>query len=162
MNERLSVEAENKFVTDTQNWPINPYFVSEDPVTGSEDQTKQVKPETIQPVLPKQDLKIQSIKSFSSWQSLVKETIAWINKNIHPARIVSISVVLHHSTTAGQCTIFYDNSSDDYMRMKIKPVAQCYISGAIVETAKNWEAHHTDVMNTANKLKDNGGILCIS
>lgn len=48
------------------------------------------------------------------------------------------------------------------MRMKIKPVAQCYISAAIVETAKNWEAHHVDVMNTANKLKDNGGVLSIS
>ena len=86
----------------------------------------------IVPVIPGQDLKIHSIKSFGSWQSLVKDTVEWINKNIQPTRIISISVILHHSTKAGQCNIFYNNSNDDYMKMKIKPVAQCFISAAIV------------------------------
>lgn len=97
-----------------------------------------------------------------AWKDLVKETVDWVNKNIHPIRIISISVVLCHSTKAGQCTIFYNDAKDEYMRQRITPVLGHYLSAALVDTAKTWDNHHKDVMRTAAELGASGGVLCVS
>lgn len=97
-----------------------------------------------------------------SWQDLVKDTVNWVNKNIHAVRIISISVVLCHSTTAGQCTIFYNDAKDDYMKRKIAPLAGYGLSAGIVNTGKSWDKHHEDVMKTAAELGSSGGVICVS
>jgi len=111
---------------------------------------------------PTQNLKVETIRSHKSWASLVSETVNWVNKNIHPLRIISISVVLCHSTKAGQCSIFYNDSKDELMKQKISPFVDHCLSAAIVDTAKNWEGHHKDVLKTASDYSAGGGVICIS
>lgn len=92
----------------------------------------------------------------------MKDTVNWVNKNIHPMRIISISVVLCHSTKAGQCTIFYNDAKDDFMKQKIAPFTEHCLSAAIVETAKSWDGHHKEVLKVAGQFSNGGGIICIS
>lgn len=92
----------------------------------------------------------------------MKDTVDWVNKNIHPSRIISIAVVLCHSTAAGQCTIFYNDSKDECMKRKISPFLGYGLSAALVDTGKNWDNHHKDVMKTAAEVSSSGGVIGVS
>lgn len=59
-----------------------------------------------------------------------------IKKHIHPARVISILVLLFHSTNVGQYTIFYNNLDNQYIKEKIAPLSGNYLSAAIDETGK--------------------------
>ena len=85
-----------------------------------------------------QVIKQHTIRSHKPWKELVKETVDWVNTNIHPMRIISFSVVMCHSTGAGQCTIFYDDSKSTFINFKIKGFLEYALSGVLIESTKTW------------------------
>lgn len=89
----------------------------------------------------------------------MKEVVNWVNGKIHPMRVMSFAVVKCHSTTAGQCTIFYDDSKSDLMRDRLRPYLDYCLSAAIVETGKSWDKHHDEVAKTCQTLIGGGNII---
>lgn len=48
------------------------------------------------------------------------------------------------------------------MKLRIAPFIQYGLSAAIVDTGKNWDSHHKDVMKTAAEVSSNGAIVGVS
>lgn len=89
----------------------------------------------------------------------MKDVVHWVKKNIHPCRIVGFSVVLCHSTTFGQCTIFYDNSKSHQLENKIRQYLNYTLAAALVQTSKSWDSHHKEVLKNMSQMTEVGNVV---
>lgn len=89
----------------------------------------------------KSNIKIHSVRSKNSWLGTITEAANWVNTNINPLKIRSITTVLCHGDESGMVTIYYDDSPNDIYYGN-SPVL-------VFETArdtKSWASHQSDVV----------------
>ena len=101
--------------------------------------------------------KEHTIRTFSSWKSIIEEAEKWVNTNIHVARVASISMVYCHATGAGKATIYYNAAKDDILQSKIKQLCEYGLSHAMMDTYNNWGKQQEKTLVSMNKINQVGG-----